>query len=148
MTRRTRNPVSSFGPELMAVLIKGARERVEIPCKDAKELAYLQLRLQTLRGSMGREKHPQYELSTRARTSRMWDVDEFGKPHNFRLIVEPQDIRFRDAILAAGITTTAIDSAEDVLADLPEPSTPIDPSTEPALVDPSAPDPYASFKKG
>lgn len=147
MTKRSKNPVSSFGPELMAVLIKGSRETVTIPFPDARSMKYFQLRIQTLRGAMRRENHPQLSVVEIARTSRQWDLDEFGKPTNFRLVVEPQDLRFRDAIKAAGIELTDIAAADDILDDTALPETPIDPSTEPALVDPST-DPYATFKKG
>lgn len=143
MTRRSSNPVVSFGPELMALLIKGSRETVIVPCKDAKDLQYLQMRVHMLRGAMGREKHPQFTTVQRARTSRMWDLGANGKPHNFRLRVEPQDLRFRSAIEAAGVT---IDTAhvEDVLADT-EITTPLDPSIEHSHEEPSS-DPYAAFK--
>ena len=148
MTKRHRNSVSSFGPELMAVLVRGSRERIEIPFDDWRTMCFFQLRLQTLRGSMRREKHPNLELVERARTARHWDEDERGAKHNFRLVIEPQDFRFRGAILKAGIHVDEITNADSVLDDVAEPAVPVDPSTEPALVDPSHPDPYAKFKKG
>lgn len=144
MTKRSRNPVASFGPELMALLIKGSRETVIVPCEDKRELQNLQMRIHMLRGAMGREKHPNTTTVQRARTSRMWDLDENGNPTNFRLRVEPQDLRFRAAIAAAGVV---VDEAhvEDILADA-DTTVPIDPSLEPTAPTDSDLDPYAAFK--
>src|SRR3954464_1002085 len=132
MTRPKRSPVASFGPELLALLVKGATERVEVPMKSRKDLQMLQLRIQMLRGAMGREKHPMYDLVQRARTARMWD-GEPGRETNWRLIVQPHDIQFRDAILAAGIKVDEI-ALREVLEDTPS-TVPADPSVEHARPD-------------
>jgi len=124
MTRpkMSRYPVSSFGPELMAVLLKGARERVELPCEDQRHMKYLQMRLQMLRGAMARESHPDYTLVTRARTSRTWNR-EAGQDVNCVLVVQPNDIQFADTFRAAGIAVDDI-NVDDVVDGpdiLPEP---------------------------
>jgi len=157
MTRPSRYPVASFGPELLAVLLKGATERVEIPCPDGKTLMALQQRIHMLRGAMGREKHPEYSLAQRARTSRMWDELE-GTPRNtghptraaknFRLIIQPNDVQFKELIEAAGVKVEA--HMTDLLDQPAEKSTPKDPSTSPATEPPTpdltGKDPYAQFK--
>lgn len=134
----SRYPVSSFGPELMAILLKGARERVEIPCEDQRTMQYLQMRLQMLRGAMGRERHAQYTLVTRARTTRTWDSKK-GKDANCILVVQPNDAQFASALKAAGITVTVHDRniLDEVVDDAMGPA----PSEEPETVDP-----YAKFK--
>ena len=66
-----------------------------------------------------------------------------NKPTNFRLRVEPQDLRFRAAIAAAGVTVDA-PLMEDVLSDTII-DTPADPSIEHSYSDDSS-DPYAAFK--
>lgn len=143
MTKRSRNPVASFGPELMALLIKGSRETVIVPCEDKRELQNLQMRIHMLRGAMGREKHPNTTTVQRARTSRMWDLDANGNPTNFRLRVEPQDLRFRAAIAAAGVVVDTV-AMDEVLSD-----TEIDIPTDPSIEHSHSPDdgdPYAAFK--
>ena len=136
----SRFPVSSFGPELMAILLKGARERVEIPCEDQRTMRFLQMRLNMLRGAMGREKHPQYGLVTRARTSRKWDEVKGGKDINCVLIVQPNDAQFSASIKKAGIDVTSHEGS--VLDDL------VDDSMGPATTVPDdASDPYAKFKQ-
>jgi len=137
MTRpkMSRYPVSSFGPELMAVLLKGARERVELPCDDQRHMKFLQMRLQMLRGAMAREGHPDYTLVTRARTTRTWDR-ELGKDVNCVLVVQPNDIQFTDTIRKAGIEVDDInvDDVVDAPDILPDP-----------IVDPIL-NPYSKFK--
>lgn len=159
MTRPSRYPVAAFGPELLAALIEGSRRRLEIPMKTHREIAWLQQRIHMLRGAMGKEKHPQYTLVQRARTSRQWDEPEGtprskdGKPtrmaSNFRLIIEPNDVQFVDALKAAGIdlSQSTVTNMQEVLEDKPT-ITPSDPSTAPAIepTETTVEDPYANFK--
>lgn len=148
MTRpkQSRYPVSSFGPELMELLLKGAKEEVRIPCPDARTMQHLQMRIHMLRGAMSRERHPQYELATRARTARTWDKS-VGPDANCVLVVRPNDAQFSDILTKAGIV--ASQGARDILDDTAAPSTPLDPTIEPT---PSADDttkplsPYDRFK--
>lgn len=157
MTRPSRYPVASFGPELMAALVKGSREEITIPCPDAKTLLFLQNRIHMLRGAMGREKHPNYGLVQRARTSRMWDEPDgkrVAKPtksaSNFRLIIRPNDQQFASMIKAAGVVVD--DAAMRDVLETTETSTPTDPSinTSALSTEPSTPtegqDPYAEYK--
>lgn len=144
MTRRkvNRQPVSSFGPQLLAVLLKGARQRVEIPCPDQRTMKWLQFRIQTLRGAMDRERHPQFELACRARTSRTWP-DKADPDKDCVLVIQPQDDQFSDILTRAGIPVD--DHSRDLLDDK-APSPPLggefDLETEIAV----AHDPYAKFK--
>jgi hypothetical protein len=140
MTRpkMSRYTVNSFGPELLAVLLKGARERVAIPCPDQRTMKFIQMRLQMLRGAMFRERHPQYELVTRARTSRTWDKSHPDK--NCVLVVAPNDSQFAAIFRDAGIVPT--DHERDILENIDgDASVPVD-STPPT------PDnPYEKWKK-
>lgn len=147
MTRpsTSRYPVSSFGAELLAVLVKGATERVEIPCPNMKVMMALQMRIQMLRGAMGREKHPQYELVCKARTSRNWDRDEDPKGEKTSvLVVQPNDRQFGDILSKAGVVVD--DPMKDLLEEESAPQeTPKDPTVEPATVF-NPLDPYSRFK--
>ena len=135
MTKASRYPVSSFGPELLAILLKGATQRVTVPCPDQRTMQHLQMRLQMLRGAMGREGHPNYQLVTRARTSRDWDTDLEGTQSNFRLLIQPNDSQFAKLIKEAGVVATPNDRdlLNEALVALPP--------TEVVTVDP-----YAKFK--
>jgi hypothetical protein len=92
----------------MAVLLKGARERIEIPCPDQRTMKFIQMRLQMLRGAMFREQHEQYQLVTKARTSRTWDKDG-DKDKNCILVIAPNDSQFADIFRRAGIEVTPHD---------------------------------------
>lgn len=143
MTRRkaTRQPVSSFGPQLLAVLLKGARERVDIPCPDQRTMKWLQFRIHTLRGAMDRDNHPQYTLACKARTSRTWPDPEHPDK-DCVLVIQPQDHQFSDLLTAAGVPPDP--HAQELLDD-----------SGPALAGPFslddeisvAHDPYAKFKE-
>lgn len=147
MTRpqKSRYPVSSFGPELLATLLKGATERVEIPCPSMRVMMALQMRLQMLRGAMGRENHEQYPLVTRARTSRTWDKESDPKGDRTSvLVIQPNDSQFNDILTKAGVTVTV--DHRDLLEETSAPlNTPVDPSTEPATTF-NPLDPYSRFK--
>jgi hypothetical protein len=146
MTRakNTRQPVSSFGPQLLAALLKGAVEKVEIPCPDQRTMQWLQLRIQTLRGAMEREGHPQYALVTRARTARSWNQKK-GLDVDCKLIIQPHDSQFSDILTKAGIAAT--DHDRDLLDDVDgdAPTAPLDFSLDDEIA--VAHDPYAKFKE-
>lgn len=137
MTRpkMSRYTVSSFGPELMAVLLKGAREKIEIPCPDQRTMKFIQMRLQMLRGAMFRERHPQYEIVTRARTSRTWKSG--NKDEDCVLVVAPNDSQFAKLIHDAGVAVTQHD--RDILDDVGVPDA-VDTT-------PSHQNPYEKWKK-
>ena len=135
-----RYPVSSFGPELMALLVKASQNRVEVPCKSMNQMKSLQMRIHSLRGAMGREKHSQYGLVTRVHTSCTWDFEQFPStkakqfPKNAtgcKLVLYPKDSQFTDILNAAGITVEDIKSVDGLLDELVAPATPIDPTIEP-----------------
>jgi hypothetical protein len=135
----SRSPVSSFSPELLVALLKGAREKVEIPCPDQRTMQYLQMRIQMLRGAMGREGHPQYALVTRARTTRTWNA-KVSKNTDCVLVIQPNDSQFNKVLKDAGIEATQND--QDLLDETITPS--IDPNGDDSITSPI--DPYAKFK--
>lgn len=134
--RFSRYPVSSFSPNLLELLLRGARERVELPCPDQRTMQHVQARIHNLRTAMRRENHPQYKLVTRARTARTWTR---GSPDsNCVLIVQPHDAQFDALFRAAGIETPH--HVKDLLDDVSNA-----PTTSPA--DTPVDDPYAKFKE-
>jgi hypothetical protein len=124
----------------MSVLLRGAKERIEIPCPDQKTMRNIQMRLQMLRGAMFREKHPQYNVVVKARTSRTWD--KTGENNNCVLVIQPNDAQFSDILSRAGITAT--DNEKDILADIN-----VLPPSEPERHTPHLvePNPYDKWKK-
>lgn len=141
MTRpkASRYPVSSFGPRLMELLLKGAQDEVRIPCPDMRTMKHIQMRLHMLRGAMGREKHPHYQLSTRARTALTWDFEAFPMKQRDRfpmdatncvLIVKPNDAQFDKVLSDAGIEPTQ--AAKDILEEEALPPSPNNPIIEPS----------------
>jgi hypothetical protein len=134
--RFSRFPVSSFSPSLLAVLLKGSREQVRIPCPDQRTMQHVQARIHALRTAMRRENHPQYTIVTRARTSRTWDR---GRPDsNCVLVIQPHDVQFDPLIKAAGVDTDP--HMQDLLDNIDVPTAPPEP-TAPVPVDP-----YSKFK--
>jgi hypothetical protein len=95
---RSKTPVSSFGPELLAVLMKGSVSRVEIPCPTSAVATKLVHRLYTLRKRLRDEGDPQAELIQRAKIS-----NQVGGRHTSTIIIQPHDYEYRDILAAAGI---------------------------------------------
>src|SRR5687768_1864831 len=128
-----RQPVSSFGPELMQLLIEGSQREVKVPCDSMAQMKHLQHRIHSLRGAMARERHPQYAIATRAKTALTWNKEAFpGKfpreATNCILTIAPHDSQFKDLLEKAGVTVTP--AARDVLEEIEAPSTPDDPSIQ------------------
>lgn len=142
MTRpqASRYPVASFGPELMEILLRGAREKVDIPCPNQRFMKHLQARIHMLRGAMAREKHHDYGLVTHARTSRSWNKEK-GVDVDCVLTIRPNDSQFTEVLAAAGIVPSK--PTHDILNDAPLPARPPDPSIESS---PPSSNPYERFK--
>lgn len=135
-----RYPVSSFGPELMTLLIKASRERVEISCESMRQMKNLQMRIHMLRGAMNKEGHPQYALVTRVHTSCTWDnvkhpstkSKQFPKDAtDCKLVLYPKDSQFAAILEAAGIKLDDMTGAHQLLEEVAPPDMPADPSLEP-----------------
>lgn len=144
----------------MALLLKAARERVEVPCESMNQMKNLQMRLHMLRGAMGRERHPNYGLATRVHTSCTWDFERFpsgkGRGKQFpknatgcTLVLHPKDSQFAAILEKAGVKADEVKIADEVLDELPTPNTPNDPTLQPTPTttdDSTDPDPYRRFK--
>lgn len=134
-SRKRRYPVSSFGPELMAALKKGAVEKVELKFPSMKAAIFFQHRIHTLRSMMREENHPDAELVSRARTARHWDAANDPKGEKgCSLIIQPNDIQFRSIVEAAGVSVEV-----PLLPLTTEESLALDPHLSPS-------DPYKDFK--
>lgn len=123
---KTKYPLESFGPELLAALCKGSLERVVIPFLGAggigRRLAItFQRRIHTLRQRLRASGHPQYTLTTRAKVSVFWGhraVEEGLVPAQDRaawnndhagdlgayVVIQPRDSEFTEILARAGIS--------------------------------------------
>lgn len=120
MTRPKRAyPVSSYGPELMAALVKANREPVTLDFPNRRIAAKFQLRINQLRAAMRGENHPDYPFAARVVCSLLWG-ERIGKPEDpkgekaARIILKPRDSEFSDVLKNAGVDLDAFQ--EDSLA--------------------------------
>lgn len=112
---KTRYPIESFGPELMAALVAGGQRRVEIPFENKKMAVRFQMRIHMLRNRLREADHPNWKIAARARTSLRWR--DMVKPEwagdkegnkGAVLVIYPHDSDFTDALAKAGITREKI----------------------------------------
>lgn len=100
MTRRKRMPsVASFGEDLLALLLKGSTQQVEVTLSSVSEATKLRHRIHILRSAMRFYEHADAALVEKAKV-RIVDT---------KVIVEPQDFEFKDAIKKANVSTPQLD---------------------------------------
>lgn len=139
MKKRSKVPIESFGPELMAALIAGSTKEFRFDLSYSNAVKFRR-RIHQLRARMREESHPQAKLVERARVSILWGA-EAGFPEpllrktdnsnrvpvdlNTRtaVIIKPYDVEFSAALKLAGLqvdtsvgTDLEIPDAEDPLA--------------------------------
>ena len=141
---KRKTPVSSFGPEIMQALLRGAKERFELvlPYREAVRFA---MRINSLRRAMYDESHSEATLVQKTRVRVRWGeaggFDKTPEKHSSRnvpfpvdreapsrLIIEPHDSEFTEALLKAGIEADKLKS--DPLADYTPVSTVPEPGSE------------------
>lgn len=146
---RTQYPLESFGPEIMAALLKGAREEVRIKTTYRQGIIFRR-RVHQLRARLRDLGHAQYPLAARAMVRLLWgkeaglpEVENRISSRNVKfpvnpdcdafLILSPRDSEFSEVLQKSGITASL---SEDPLAN----------STQPAIGEPDSGDPLASFR--
>lgn len=143
---KTKYPIESFGPELMAALKQGGLTRVVIPFvgDKGKTMAHsFQRRIHTLRQRMREEEHIDYMITTRAMCSIFWGEravgqhpcaetwkEDYNGNKGAIIVIKPRDSEFSDILNEAGVKvrevpTTIIEAEpnreltiDDLLADL------------------------------
>jgi hypothetical protein len=142
---KSKYPIESFGPELMAALLKGSRERLVVPFvgESGKRMAHsFQKRIHTLRQRMREEKHPSYVIAARAMVSIFWGeravgvhdcAKEWGDDYNGNrgaiIVIRPRDSEFTDILAEVGVAPTqavpeplhhdvSVLTVDDLLSDL------------------------------
>ena len=98
MPRKSIPPVSSFGSELLATLLRGAQASFEIPCGSFETAFALRQRLYALRKSLKAESHPS--------CSTVYRVSIALPSKSGILTLRPKDEEFTSILRAAGIAAT------------------------------------------
>jgi glycine cleavage system aminomethyltransferase T len=117
-----KQPIESFGPELLNTLIEGTRRRVVVPCTFGTATR-LRLRLHQLRTRMRELNHPLYPIAAKCKVTIEWDENKVpthvgarglkypssGKTAQVQLVVAPHDDDF-----AKILTTAGVDAKRDI----------------------------------
>jgi hypothetical protein len=105
MPRKSPPPVSSFGPELLAALLRGGESRLEIKLSSFDLAFSLRQRFYALRKSMRNETHPQTSLAYRCSIA----LPSKEQDGTSILTLRPRDDEFASALRDAGISAPKLD---------------------------------------
>lgn len=138
MQQKSKTPIESFGPELMALLLKGALGEVRVKMT-YKRAVLLRRRIYQLRHAMREANDPNYTLAARAKLSILWGEKAGLAPsqspdiHNSKnvprpadtscdaiFVVAPHDSEFTKALQDAGVKIDMPDIALPVGNDILE----------------------------
>lgn len=108
-------PIESFGPEILAALLKGATDPIEFTVS-YKTAVRFRLRVHQLREAMRRSGHPKYELASRVRVSIVWPegTETVKQGRHFiplnrdtkcRVLLRPNDSEFAAALKGIGCSS-------------------------------------------
>ncbi len=122
--KRPPRPIESYGPELMAALLKGAVSTFTMEMSFQRAVRFRQ-RIYQLRFAMEAQGHPKYNLVSRVRTTIRWPEGTELVPcgHYFspkdrtvtcQITISPNDSEFADDLRRAGVTVEGEPLAEDV----------------------------------
>lgn len=133
-------PIESFGPEILAALLRGANEGLEFETSYATAVRF-RLRIHQLREAMRKGGHEKYSLVARVRVSVKWRDDEpvekqgqhnvpINRDAKVLVSLRPNDEEFGSMLKSAGVS---IELGEDSHA--PHLSPGIQPATTTDLED-------------
>lgn len=130
-TPKTKFPIESFGPQLMAALVGGGRSRLIIPFEGplGKKLAHnFQRRIHMLRSRMRELNHPDYIVAARAKATILWgekaaDADpkfedwriDFDGRRGAIIVIAPRDSEFEEVLAKAGVGVGTTPTAPTIL---------------------------------
>lgn len=122
MPSKSRYPLESFGPEIMAALLRGATQTVRIPTTYRLGVQFRR-RVHQLRGRMKEEGHPEYALAARTKVQLLFGPEAGLEPVPTRrgpgtrhilhpedpsvpavLVLSPHDSEFTSLLSKAGIS--------------------------------------------
>lgn len=139
VTPASKLPLESFGPEILAALIKASKETIDVELPTVREAWRFQQRIHQLRRRMRDTRHEQYPLAARVKVQILWGdkagydkVEEKMNSKGLWLPIDtsvrakvrlsPRDQEFQEALKKAGVQMEDLKNADAVLLDLPEPS--------------------------
>jgi hypothetical protein len=121
-------PIESFGRDLMAALLEGAKRPVHLQLPYKKAVHFTQ-RVNFMRREMERQKHPEYPAASQAKLTISWPegtevqrssrgvASPVNKQVECTVTIAPADSEFGDAIRKAGVQVK--DLSSDPLAETP-----------------------------
>lgn len=112
---KSNTPVSSFGPEILAVLRAGCETRNTYDLPTPQAAFRFMSRLNSLRAAMKREAHPDSDRVYRAGV-------KINRENRCQVIVEPRDSEFRDMLSRAEVRIASAEGPSDT-APTPRPGT-------------------------
>jgi hypothetical protein len=146
---KSRYPIESFGPEIMAALLKASREKVTIAFQSYRDAVRFQQRIHILRSQMRDLHHPMYPIAARVHTSVLFgrraglaEVETYRNTKGMHyprdrnipavIILKPRDSEFTAALNAAGVQVTPL---ANLLPETPTPQQSATTTTESTRVD-------------
>lgn len=115
---KSNTPVSSFGPEILAVLRAGCETRNTYDLPTPQAAFRFMSRLNSLRAAMKREAHPDSDRVYRAGV-------KINRDNRCQVIVEPRDSEFRDMLSRAEVRIALAEGPSDTTP-TPRPGTSAD----------------------
>lgn len=107
MPRKSSAPVSSFGPELLAALLRGGQSELRIDCPTFQIAFALRQRFYSLRKAMKAEGHEQLAIASRACIPLPQELPN----KTAVLVIRPHDDEFSSLLRSAGVTVEKLDFA-------------------------------------
>lgn len=93
--KKSKAPVSSFGPELQSALRSGSNKRLELSFESPALAVRFAARINQLRSAMRAEGHPDAD--------RLYRAGVYLPKGTCTVVIMPKDSEFRDALKAAGV---------------------------------------------
>lgn len=146
--RQTSTPLESFGPEIMAALLRGGREELKL-ATTYRLGSVFRRRVHQLRARLREINHPEYPIAARTKVQLMWGkraglppVDETRNRNGVTrpidpdapalLILSPRDSEFTDILSQAGVhTDLTADPLASIEGELMDPLSSFRPHTTP-----------------
>lgn len=128
--RRALPAIESFGPELLASLIRGSNSELKLE-GSYKQMVVLRRRLHELRAAMRERRHDLYHIVQKAQLEITWPADtpvrtsrkgvKYPVNNNapVTLRISPHDSEFADIFKRAGVTAHQLDDGSLVQTEAP-----------------------------
>lgn len=116
MPRKNNSPVSSFGPELLAALLRGGQQELRIPVPNFNTAFALRQRFYALRKAMRSESHEQLSFAMRASIPLPLENPD----GTATLVIRPHDDEFSSLLRKAGVSVESLEINPLAVLEVPE----------------------------